>query len=115
MSPFAIEETRHSNAMREAFKRAKPLPQKKPPGNTPVRASKALRRAAATPEESLNALVAKIGLLASKGLLSLSLPAEELIALTGAADARQLFAAMSALGYVRVHRGLTGQIFFRVK
>jgi hypothetical protein len=116
MTPAAIEQTRQSNAMQEAFRKAKPLAPKKPqPANTPVRASKAPRRATATPEESLNALAASIGLLASKGRLDLSLPAEELIALTGAADARQLFEAMSALGYVRIHRGITGEVFFRGK
>jgi anti-sigma factor RsiW len=116
MSPAAIEETRQNNAMRDAFRKAKPLAPKKPaPANPPARFSKAPRRAPATPEESLQALIANIGLLASKGLLPLHKPAEELVALTGAADAQQLFAAMASLGYVRIHRGITGQVFFRKK
>jgi hypothetical protein len=112
MKPAAIEATRTANAMQEAFRNAKVLPPKLAKAPAPV---KPRRPSATTPEGALLALVARIKLRASKGLLDLSKPASEMVGILGASDVKQLTLAMTRLGFVRVHRGVVGEVFYRQK
>ena len=116
MTPAAIEATRQATAMREAFRNAKVLPPKQPAkAPAPSKPRKPPRPRATTPEGVLLELVASIKLRASKGLLDLGRPASELVDLLGASDAKQLTLAMTRLGFVRVHRGVLGEVFYRQK
>jgi hypothetical protein len=116
MTPAAIEATRQANAMQEAFRNAKVLAPKKPArAPAPTKPSRSPRAPVRLAGDPVGELVARIKLRASKGLVDLTLPASDLVHVLGATDVRQLTLAMTQLGFVRVHRGVTGQVFYRKK
>jgi hypothetical protein len=116
VKPADIEAKRQANAMQEAFRNAKVLSPKQPAkAPTPGKTTKPPRARATTPESALLELVTRIKLKASNGLLDLSKPASELAGALGAADVKQLTLAMTRLGFVRVHRGVSGVVHYQAK
>jgi hypothetical protein len=116
MTAKPIAQTRQANAMCEAFQNAKALAQAKAiPEQVHRKARKAPKAVVLTPQASLAELVARIKFALASGLLDLTTPASDLVQIFGASDARQLTLAMTRLEFVRVHRRVIGQVYYRKK
>ena len=114
MKPEAIEQTRQKNAMQHAMEQAKARPKApQKPGVMPTR--KAPRFKPQTPEAAFEALRANIRVRHRHGLLELSKSAAQLVIELGATDQKELALAMVREGFCRVHRGVSGEVFFTVR